>query len=310
MNILITGATGFIGRHLVDGLIKRGIRPKLLIRRTSRIDYFKDKPVEFIYADILNFDSLKDSFSGVDIVFHCAAEVSGGPRDKLFTANVVGTENVCRAALDVGIKKLIYLSSVAVISGNNQNPLTDDLPYLATNLYGVSKIEAERIALDYRNKGLAVAIFRPCMVYGEDEPHVLGLLLKLIKLRLLPIIGSGEKLLHLVYVENVVKALLSAIDKDEAFNGTYIVADKEIFTAEEFLNLLADTLKVMHPWHISSCFTGILSYLPVSLIKNGIKFYSKDRSYDISRIEKFLDYRPLPTREAVIKTVREFRWKK
>lgn len=309
MNILVTGGTGFIGRHLVSQLIKIGYKPKLLVRKTSNISYFRENSVEFVYGDIQDFASLKNAFCGIDIVFHCAAEVANHPKEKLFTANVLGTENVCRAAFETGVKKLIYLSSVSVISGNTNNPLTDGLPYIATNPYGVSKIKAEKIVLQYRDKGLKVAIFRPCMVYGEDEPHLFKLILKLLKFRMLPILGSGDKLLHLVYVENVVQVLISVLENEAAFNGTYIVADKEILTAKEFLGLVSSALGVKPPRYIPMWFVKIFSWIPCEIIKNVIKFYSKDRSYDISRIEKYLNYKPLLAREAIIKSVRAFKWK-
>ena len=89
-----------------------------------------------------------------DLIFHCAASVSSKNKAELHKVNALGTENVCRVARQRRIKKMVYLSSVAVVSGNPEIPLVEDLPYKATNPYGESKIVAEKIALDYRKKGL------------------------------------------------------------------------------------------------------------------------------------------------------------
>jgi dihydroflavonol-4-reductase len=234
MNILITGATGFIGKNLVERLLKERYDLTCLVRRTSNVDFLKTQNVALVTADITNAGEVNKIFSEIEpeVVFHCAAGVMEKDEGVLYKANVEGTRNICRGCLDNNAGKLIYVSSVAVISGNEHVPLRDDLPYKASNAYGSSKIEAERIAVEFRNKGLRVSILRPCMVYGEDEPHALGRILQLVKARRIPILdvpGMDSKL-NLVYIDNVVQALILAFKNDGSAQGTFIIADPEIIT--------------------------------------------------------------------------------
>ena len=301
-NILVTGGTGFIGRNLIETLAKKENNVTALVRKSSNIIKLKNRGIHIVYGDINDLSSLKTALTGIDIVYHCAGYVRNASLKKLFRVNVEGTRNICQAALETGINRLIYTSSIAVISGNKQIPLTDDLPYSSTNNYGLSKLEAEKIVIEYRNKGLKTAILRPCMVYGPGEPHALNFLLNLIRWRLIPIIADGNAHWHLVHVNNVVNALILAGYMDQALSGTYIVADKEVLTVKEILNLMADAMGVKQPWHISKKFIPILSITP--FIKDKLKFFLKDRIYNISCIIKKLGYNPaITTKEGLRKVI-------
>ncbi|MCX5708530.1 MAG: NAD(P)-dependent oxidoreductase [Candidatus Omnitrophica bacterium] len=239
MKVLVTGATGFIGGNIVEDLVKEGHEVFALVRKTSSMDHLASLGVKFVFGDITDKDSLYAITGKFDAVFHCAAYVGDKNWKKLKSVNIGGTESVCKLALRLSVERLIYLSSVAVVSGHFQVPLTEDLSYSATNLYGESKIEAERIVWDFRRKGLPSAILRPSMVYGENEPHLLKSILFLIKHRLFPIVGGGKNKLHLSYVKNVSQAAIMALHNEGFLKGVYFVADKEILTAGEIYSLMA-----------------------------------------------------------------------
>ena len=157
MKVLITGATGFIGKRLSERLVREGHEVICTGRILSKLDKLLDR-VHAEYLDIEDPVALRDILSKEkpEILFHCAALVDNSSLDTLMRINRDGTQNVLDACVKEGIERVVYLSSVAVISGNSQTPLTDDLPYSATNQYGESKIEAEKIALSYRKKGLKI----------------------------------------------------------------------------------------------------------------------------------------------------------
>ena len=291
MNILVTGATGFIGKRLSERLIKEKHDVVCAGRTLFRLDSLRNK-AEIVYMDIENPPSVKKAIKKYrpEVVFHCAAKVDDTSIKELIRSNVYGTENVLKASLEEGVERVVYISSIAVISGNPQIPITEDLPYAATNKYGISKVEAEKIALDYRKKGLKISIIRPCMVYGQEEPHLLALLVKLIKWRLLPIIGKGENKLHLVDVDNVVDVMILALSNEKAFEGTYIVADKEILSVAEFFNIIAQSQGAKPPYHIHEKFIPILEKMP--FIGKRLLFFKKDRIYSIDSIKERLNYTP------------------
>jgi len=286
MNILITGATGFIGSHLVHKLLlSKEHNLFCLVRKSSDVSFLKNKNVNLIYADITYLDMLRESLKNIsfDGVFHCAGHVENKNFKKLTEVNIIGIENICRICLEKKIPQMIYLSSVAVVSGNQEVPLTENLPFKASNIYGQSKLEAEKLVLNYRAAGLNVSILRPCMVYGEGERHLLGLILKLIKLRALPLLEPAENKLHLVYVKNVVDAMLFALQNERTYKGTFFIADNEVLSVKEVFSLMAKILGSKPPFMISKKITPLLSLIPN--LRTKISFFEKDRIYDISQFK-------------------------
>ncbi len=304
MKILVTGATGFIGGNIVEDLVKEGHEVLALVRRTSRIGHLASLGVKFVFGDITDIDSLYAITGKFDAIFHCAAYVDNKNWKKLKRVNINGTESVCKLALRLGAEKLIYLSSVAVVSGHFQIPLKEDLSYSAANLYGESKIEAERIVWGYRRKGLASAILRPPMVYGENEPHLLKFILFLVKHRLFPLFAGGKNKLHLGYVKNISRAAVMALHNRAFLEGAYFVADKEVLTVREIYSIMAEAIDAKPPIILPPGLSAVLSKTP--WLGKKINLFVKDRIYDISRAE-LLGYKPeFKAQEALIRSARYF----
>ena len=289
--IFITGATGFIGKFLIQELCAQGyINITALVRRTSKTAFLKSKGIKTACGDITDKVSL-DSIPGIyDVVFHCAGLVKDANETLLQRVNIVGTENICKWAFERGIKKFVYTSSVAVNSGNTEIPLREDLPYKATNRYGISKLEGEKIAIGFRNSGLPMVIVRPCMVYGEGEPHMMALLARLIKLRLFFIPDYGKAKWHLVSVRNVAACLVHCMEDDRALGETFNIADKEVFTTREVIGILSRNLAAPGPFLLPHFLTRLLRLAP--FIGKRIKFLCKDRVYSIERLESILGFTP------------------
>ena len=284
MKILITGATGFIGKNLAEELIKEGHETYALVRKTSHTDFLKSIGVKFVCGDITKKEipeSLSDN--SFDAIYHCAGLVSAWDRKRLHQVNVIGSENICNLSVKLGVKKLIYLSSVSVVSGNENIPTTDYLPHKATTIYGKSKLEAEKKVIEFRKKGLNVAILRPGMVYGEGEPHFLGKLFFLLKYRLIPIVDGGKNKWHMVYIKNLVDALIMALKKDELFTGTFLVADDEILTVEEIFNILCKNIGAAAPVKLPDQCTRVFTKIP--FLGEYFNFFLKSRIYDTSRLK-------------------------
>lgn len=293
MKVLVTGATGFIGAYLVGRLVKEGHEVICTVRKTSNLSRLRGiSGLSLIECDLNNekrvLSAVKDK--APEIVFHCAAIVKEKNESLLDEVNTGMTYNICAACLSAGVKRLVYVSSVAVVSGN-KGCLSDDMPYLATNAYGRSKIKAEETVLNFREQGLKTAVIRPCMVYGVGEPHMLYRIFGMIKKRLIPLpdIPAMDSVLQLVAVENVVDALILAMEKDEALEGTFLIADKEIFTLKSLVTMLYDYLGAGKPRAIRGWLSNILLSMP---LLRRVKLRFKNRIYDISRARRLLGYDP------------------
>ncbi|MFA6216876.1 MAG: NAD(P)-dependent oxidoreductase [Candidatus Omnitrophota bacterium] len=302
MKLLVTGATGFIGRYLVEALVRENHEVSALARETSKVDFLKQQGIDCITGDVSVERSLRPVLGRkFDAIFHCAGYVLNDDWKKLHRINVVGTENVCALGLKLGVERLVYLSSVAVVSGNDVSPLKEDLPYSATNLYGLSKLDAESKVVEFRKRGLRVAIVRPCMVYGRGEPHALSKILFCLKHRLLPLVEQGKAKWHLGYVENIVDVLLLALKKETALAGSFFAADEEILTVKEILAILSSNIKGPPPFCIPSWMTPAILKIPY--IGKKANFFIKDRIYDLSRLKSLGFKARFNAREALARSV-------
>jgi len=236
-----------------------------------------------VYQDIRDYRGLKNKLNlPIDIIFHCAGYVSNRNRERLEEINVAGTKNICKLALEHRVKKLVHLSSVAVISANSELPLKEGLGYKASNIYGESKIRAEKIVLDYKEKGLKVAILRPCMVYGEDEPHLLRLLLLLLRFRLYPILGRGNNKFHLVYVESVVDSMIYAADNEFFTEEPVFIVDREVLSHREAMNIMARAIGALEPIALPKFLIPMVVKLPFLGIK--FRMLLRDRWFSTDRL--------------------------
>jgi nucleoside-diphosphate-sugar epimerase len=284
MKILVTGATGFIGKCLVEELLALQHEIYAVVRPSSNRQGLIEKGVKLIEADLADEKCLEILAQyPVDVVYHCAGLVEDKDLQRLYKANVAATDHICAYAQKLRVNRIIYVSSVATVSGNEQVPLTEDLPYSATNLYGLSKLEAESLVLEYRRHGLPVAIMRPAMVYGEGEPHAFDRIMRLLRYRLLPLIDEGRYKMHIAYIRNVIQALVQALSDDRFLEGSFFIADDEVLTQREVFSILSRVAIGRDPVILPHSLTLVLTCLP--WVGKKLKAFLKDRVYDISRLK-------------------------
>ena len=232
--ILITGAAGFIGSHLVDLLIEKGLpksRLRLLIAPWDTLENISHHfGLEIVRGDIRDKEVLQSVVSGCTHVFHLAAKIDfdGKAYNEYFTINVQPTENLMLEAKEAGAKKFIFYSSIGVHGlpagiGPIRN-FNEQSPPSYSNWYSRSKWEAEeRVRHISHNTGMDYAIIRPASVYGSREKGPTLALYKAIKNKQFFIIGSGKNKLHYVYVRDLVEATFTAAFKSKK-NAEYIIA--------------------------------------------------------------------------------------
>jgi len=292
MIALVTGATGFIGRFMVKTLADKGCDVICMVRNQRKAEMFEGmKGVRLVFADINDSEiRRKLPSTKIDVIFNCMGYVEHKPKFRLYEVNVLGTENICRLALELEVERLVHLSSIAVVNGNDVVPLIEDLPYKAKDLYGESKIEAEKKINEFRKKGLKAVMIRPCMVYGESEPHLLGLLLWLLRFRLLPLLSVGDKKMHLVSVRNVCEAMFFSLTREEFLEGAFNIADNEVLTIKEIYTILGESINAPSSWEMPSILEKVFFNIPYA--GGTLKSFWKDRVFSIEKI-KSLGFTPV-----------------
>nr|MBN2278899.1 complex I NDUFA9 subunit family protein [candidate division Zixibacteria bacterium] len=225
MRIAITGATGFVGRHLVAALRQTGHELRLLVHRREGTSE-EDKKIEYCRADVHDLDSLMAAFEKVDIIYHLVGIIAE-TRQLTFERTVAGgTSNVAAAARVNGTKKIIYLSAAGTSS-------------TTISKYYQSKWAAEE---SIRNSDLEYTIFRPSVIFGEGDGFINTLIKSIRKSPLVPVIGDGYYRIQPVYIDDLTTIMVAA-GKISKFSGETIeIGGPEILEYREILSILKKLL--------------------------------------------------------------------
>ncbi|HID62485.1 MAG TPA: NAD-dependent epimerase/dehydratase family protein [Anaerolineae bacterium] len=256
MKILVTGGTGFLGGHLVRALLERGHEVRALVRRGSDVGGLTG--AELLYGDLTEPNSLRQAVEGVETVYHLAAirDKWGTPYQAYYAVNVKGTQNLLDAAAG-RVDKFVYCSTAGVARYPGNLQADESLPY-NTNGHGQcdyhhTKALAEQLTLEYARQGQVPAtVVRPTIVYGPGDTWgmVTRLVTMLARGRFAPV-GDGRNRMHLVYVDDAVKAFLLAGESSRSVGQVYIAAGPSPITLNNLVAKVCALLGVRPPrWHI------------------------------------------------------------
>ncbi len=315
MNVCVTGGTGFVGRALVKRLLANGESVRALARPSRRADALAAQGADVVRGDLRDGQAIARAFTGADVVHHVGAKIEGrGGKTEYFETNVGGTEQVFKACLQQGVKRVVYTSSIAVYGpmrgggAINENTPFDDAPS-ERDFYAQSKIEADRFAVDFAQKtGLALTILRPGIVFGSGRPLPVGLLgARLGNMGV--VIGSHDQRIPLNYVENLVDAMELAAAAGDCALRQYIVIDDENLTLGEYhaaRDEAEETRTVFIPaWPVAMA--ARCRFLPArgnAFSRRQILRALEDRRYDTRRIRAETMWTPkVPLKEAIRRTV-------
>ncbi|MCZ6602656.1 MAG: NAD-dependent epimerase/dehydratase family protein [Planctomycetota bacterium] len=241
--VLLTGATGFIGSHLIGALSAAGADLVVLVRRTSSLRWLEGISHRRVVADLAQADDLTEAVDGVELVFHLAGVLRASNRSAYMEGNVDGTRHLLSALMELPTPpRVIHLSSLAAAGPSPEGkPWNEADPVRPMGLYGESKKMAEDVVREMR-EDLPTVVLRPPMVYGPREADFLGIC-RAVRHGVLPHLGRGKRTMSLVHVQDLVDAIIEAARRAPA-GGTYYVAHPEILSWEDLLSGVASALGV------------------------------------------------------------------
>lgn len=251
---LVTGATGFVGGHVVRRLLREGYRVRCLVRASSDTSALEPLDLELACGDLTNANSLTSAANDCRLVLHCGALVSDwATTHEIRQVNVLGTRNVLEASVAASVKRFVHFSTTDVYgypggSGVDESRASTRF----TNWYSASKLAAEaEVRRVERAHGMEVVILRPATVYGPQSDDVVGEIARALCAGHMLLIDGGRAAAGLSYVENVVDAAVLALRNDAAPGQAMNVTDGLDITWRRFLSDLADGLGCSAPrWSV------------------------------------------------------------
>lgn len=264
MKTLVTGATGFIGSHLVEELVKRGYDVTCLVRRTSNLRWIDGLKVNLIYGDCEQ-GSLSHLPGDIEYVYHLAGLTKAKREEDFFCVNSKGTENLLKALTSKakGIKRFLYLSSLAASGPSDEGrPIGETKEPKPVSAYGKSKLEGEFITLRY-GEYMPITIIRPPVVYGPRDRDLL-IFFKLLKKGFYPY--WGKCYYSMIYVDDLVRGMIQAAENKKAEGKIYFMSDGEIYTNDDILSEISQVfdskiIKFKIPLSMISLILGLIAPL-------------------------------------------------
>ena len=246
---LVTGATGFTGGHLCRRLIEAGYSVRGLVRDPARCSELRGWGIDIAVGDLHDPATLAATTQGIDVVYHVAAlfREANASREDLWQTNVGGTKNILDASVSAGVQRFVHCSTVGVHGDIDDPPATEETRYAPGDHYQESKTEGERLVRDYASEGwMPIVVFRPAGIYGPGDTRFLKLF-RAVKSRTFVMLGSGEVLYQMIYVDDLIDGILLCGTVDRAAGNVYILTGEKPVTLNQRVETIAEVLGAPRP---------------------------------------------------------------
>lgn len=305
IKILVTGATGFTGGRLARRLAAQGASVRTLARPHEDCTALQEEGIEIVRGDLTDRDSLPPAVEGVETVYHIAAAFreEGVPRKFFWDVNVKGARNLIDASRAAGIRRFVHCSTVGVQGEIKDPPASEEAPYNPGDHYQESKVDGEKLVLQMiEEHGFPAVIFRPVGIYGPGDTRFLKLF-RLARKGKFPMLGSGNVLYHLTYIDDLVDGILLCGTAPDVEGEIFTLGGPQYVTLNELVRLIGEAMDrpvsithfpVWPTWLTGAVCEAVCRPLGIDppLYRRRVDFFIKDRAFDISKARSRLGYDP------------------
>jgi nucleoside-diphosphate-sugar epimerase len=309
----VTGGSGFVGGALVRRLVGEGIAVRALARSPAAADALRALGAEPVSGDLSDPDALAAGAAGCDVAFHCAALASDwGPRAEFEAVNVRGTRNVLAACASAGVRRLVHVSTEAVLLAGEPLVVVDEhapLRFDSPAPYPATKARAEAAVLEGCGRYLETVVVRPRLVWGPGDTTVLPQITEAVRTGRFAWIGGGGHLTSTTHVDNAVEGLVLAARRGTP-GGVYFVTDGPPAVFREFVTALLATRGVEAPARsvpapvaraVAAAAESAWNALPLPgrppLTRLAVWLAALEATIDITRARRELGYAPVISRD-------------
>ena len=319
MRVLVTGATGCAGSHLVRALVSRGHQVRAFQRDATGTPEVAG--IERVIGDLRDGAALAKAVAGVEVVYHIAAiyRQAGVSADTYRAVNATAVGRLVEAAAAGGVRRVVHCSTVGVHGNIEYPPANEDAPLRPGDIYQETKLEGERLAREAGGRlGIEVTIARPSGIYGPGDRRLLKLFRGVARRRWITL-GPGEIYYHLTYIDDLVEGFRLCGEHPAAANRTYILAGGEVTTLNKLVAIVADVANVPTPtihvpvwpfWMAGAACEAVCVPLGIEppIYRRRVDFFTKSRAFDISRARQELGYAPtVGLRDGITRTIEWYR---
>jgi len=300
----ITGATGFTGGALAKALASDGAELIALVRDSSDTTELTACGIPCVALSLLDADAVGNALAGIDVVFHIAAayRAEHSDVDEFHQVNVEATRVLLDASLRNGVKRFVHCSTVGVQGAITEPPASESYRLAPGDHYQQSKLDGEQLALSYAEKDIEVTVIRPVGIYGPGDERFLKLF-KAIDRNLFLMIGSGETLYHLTYIDDLVNGFITAAHHPAAPGEVFTICGARYTTLNELADTIAESmgrtrrrwkvpsLPVVWAAHICDWICKRIGVAP-PLYPRRVEFFLLDRAFTHAKASQQLNYEP------------------
>ncbi|HCC07355.1 MAG TPA: NAD(P)-dependent oxidoreductase [Clostridiales bacterium] len=310
--ILVTGATGFLGKYLVKRFEKEGFCVKAIGRNEKAGKEISSNNIEFIKVDLTDESKLVEVCKGVDFVVHAGAlSTVWGEYRKFYEANVIGTKNIINACMQNGVERLVFVSSPSIYTEGkdkfkikeNEVPKNNKL-----NNYIATKLLAEEEVKKANEEGLYTVVIRPRGIFGVGDTSIIPRLINVNGKTGIPLMSDGEQLVDITYVENVVEAIFLSVIKENISGEIFNITNDESIKFKEILDMLFAELNIKPKYKnvnfrvaysIATILEKVYRVLNIEkepiLTRYTVCTIGNSQTLDIEKAKKLLGYKPIYT---------------
>ena len=310
---------------MVKHLLAEGHRVRAMVRSESQVAALEEQGVEVVLADLADGESLRRAVDGVKGVYHIASifRQSALSEEVFHDINAEGTRRLLDAAIDAGVERVIHCSTVGVHGHVKNPPANEEAPYAPGDMYQRTKLDGEKIALEYFRSGkIRGAVIRPAMIYGPTDTRTRKLIGMVAKGKFF-YVGKGKALVHWIDVRDLVTAFFLAMQNDERTGEVYIISGKRAMPLKEMCEIIASKCEIAPPklhlpvkpmqWLGTICETICRPInIEPPIFRRRVDFFTKDRHFDSSKAHAQLGFVPAQDPEQEIEDIlasyRELGW--